>query len=65
MVCGAINVNPIIRVTREAVLAAIEECIQKDILKEHLKSKRAEVVDIMMALFDRDLIQEMHDNKLE
>ena len=51
--------------TEEAVLKAIEECIQKNVLKEYLESKKTEVVDIMMALFDRDLIQEMHDNSIQ
>ena len=46
-------------------MKAIEECIEKDVLTEYLESKKAEVVDIMMALFDRDLIQEMHDNSIQ
>ena len=46
-------------------MKAIEECIQKNVLKEYLESKKTEVVDIMMALFDRDLIQEMHDNSIQ
>ena len=50
--------------TKEAVLATIEECIQRGILKEYFENKRSEAVGIMMALFDRDLIQEMHDNSI-
>ena len=46
-------------------MKAIEECIQKNVLKEYLESKKTEVVDIMMALFDRALIQEMHDNSIQ
>ena len=39
---------------REAVLATLKECKEKDILKDYLEAREAEVIGIMMALYDKD-----------
>ncbi len=50
--------------TREAVKETIDECIEKNILKEYLNERRKEVMDIMTALFDDDVIQEMYEKSI-
>ena len=50
--------------TKEAVEATINECISRDILKEYLESRRAEVIDMMSFLFDDDKIQELHERSI-
>ena len=42
--------------TREAVMEIIRICKDEDILKEYLRTREKEVVDIMMMLFDDDYI---------
>ena len=42
--------------TREAVMEIIRICKEEDILKEYLRTREKEVVDIMMMLFDDDYI---------
>ena len=48
---------------REAVLATLKECKEKDILKDYLESREAEVIGIMMALYDRDSYMKLHDSR--
>lgn len=46
--------------TNEAVHELINECKQKDILREYLTSKESEVFTIMTTLFDQDKITESY-----
>ena len=48
--------------TETAVSLAIDECIRRGILAEYLSRKRAEVVSIMMSLFDKEQNQKMYGN---
>lgn len=43
--------------TRKAVEETIRICVDKDILKEYLESRKKEVVSIMMTLFDEETIR--------
>ena len=45
--------------TQETVLKTIEECVERNILGEFLTQQKGEVVDIMMALFDSEINQQM------
>ena len=40
--------------TRESVVRTIDECIERNILREYLQEREVEVMDIMTALFDDD-----------
>ena len=51
--------------TEEAVKKTIEECIERDILKEYLSENGGDVMDIMTALFDDEAVREMHEKSLE
>lgn len=57
--------------TRNAILEAIRLCNDRDILKEYLESKKKEVVNIMMVLYDEQEIMrsyvesERHDARVE
>ena len=51
--------------SKEAVLETIRTCKEQDVLKEYLEEHEAEVIDIMMTLYDRDTIMEMHDSSLK
>ena len=46
--------------TKEAILETIRICKDRDILREYLRSREKEVVDIMMTLFDEQEIYETH-----
>jgi len=46
--------------TRKAVTEAIRICSNKDVLKEYLETKKSEVIDIMMLLFDQDTVLDIH-----
>ncbi len=46
--------------TTEAVEETIRICMDQDILREYLASKRKEVVTMMMDLYDQDRIMEIH-----
>jgi hypothetical protein len=46
--------------TNEAVIELIDECKQKDILREYLTGKESEVLTIMTTLFDQDKITESY-----
>ena len=48
--------------TEEAVQRTIDECINRNILKDYFESKRTEVINIMMALYNKELIQTMYGN---
>lgn len=50
--------------TREAVKETIDECIENNILKDYLVERRKDVMDIMTALFDDDVIQEMYEKSI-
>ncbi len=52
--------------TRKTVTETIRICESRDVLKEYLKSRKKEVVDIMMTLFDEERILQIHvDNKIK
>ena len=51
--------------TREAVMAAIEICKDKDVLKQYLETRQKEVVDIMMTLFDDEQILEAYAKDID
>lgn len=46
--------------TRKAILETIRICSEKNVLKEYLESRKKEVVDIMMTLFDDEYIYRTH-----
>lgn len=46
--------------TPEAIEETIRICMDQDILREYLASKRKEVVTMMMDLYDQDRIMEIH-----
>ena len=48
--------------TRKAVEKTIEECIQRNILKNYLLSRKKEVITIMMSLFDPEINLKMYAN---
>ena len=50
--------------TREAVEATIDDCIENNILSDYLTERRKEVMDIMTALFDDNVIQEMYEKSI-
>ena len=43
---------------KEAVTCAVNECIEKGILKDVLEKHRAEVVDMFLTTFDRKMYEE-------
>lgn len=51
--------------SREAILATLKECKEKDILKEYIEKHEAEVIGIMMSLFNMDIALELHDYRLK
>ena len=51
--------------TKEAILETIRICKDRDILREYLRSREKEVVDIMMTLFDEQEIYETHWKRVE
>ena len=52
--------------TRKTVTETTRICESRDVLKEYLKSRKKEVVDIMMTLFDEERILQIHvDNKIK
>ena len=50
--------------TVKAVEETVDECIRNNILREYLTERREEVMDIMTALFDDDVIQEMYEKSI-
>ena len=48
---------------REAVLATLKECKEKDILKDYLEAREAEVIGIMMALYDKDSYMKLFESR--
>ena len=46
--------------TERAVTETIDECIGKGILSDYLLSKRTEVISIMLALYNKDVIQDIY-----
>lgn len=46
--------------TTEAVSETIRICMDRDILKEYLASRKKEVITMMMNLYDQDRILEIH-----
>ena len=46
--------------TRKAVEETIRTCMDREVLKEYLAKEREEVVDIMSALFDEEIILRNH-----
>ena len=49
--------------TEKAITETIRICLDKNILKEFLESRRNEVNDIMFMLFDEELQQKLHDKE--
>ena len=49
--------------TKKAITETIRICLDKNILKEFLESRRNEVNDIMFMLFDEELQQKLHDKE--
>lgn len=43
--------------SREAILETIRICKDRNVLKEYLESREKEVVDIMMALYNEEVIE--------
>ena len=43
---------------REAVVRAVDECIEKDILRDILVKNRAEVIDMFLTAFDKKMYEE-------
>ena len=50
--------------TREAILATIRICKDRNILREYLASREKEVVTMMMTLYDEEQIMKNHDATL-
>ncbi len=57
----SVTVEDIKDVTLEAVIATLNECKEKSILKDYIIEHEAEVIDIMMALYDKDSYMKLHD----
>ena len=51
--------------SRKAVEETIRICQDEDILKEYLERQRAEVIDMMLALFDQETLMKNHDASVE
>ena len=51
--------------SREAILATLKECKEKDILKEYIEKHEAEVIGIMMSLFNMYIALELHDHRIK
>lgn len=49
--------------TKKAIMETIRICKDRNVLKEYLKNKEREVVDMMMTLFDDDYILEAYANE--
>ena len=50
---------------KEAVLATLKECKEKDILKNYFEKHEAEVIGIMMALYDKDSYMKLFEKRKE
>jgi len=50
---------------REAVLATLKECKERNILKEYIENREAEVIGIMMALYDKDSYMKLFESRKE
>ena len=50
--------------TKEAIESIIKICIENDILKEFLESKRSEVTDMLDILFDQEYVTEAYGHEL-
>lgn len=50
--------------TREAVLETIRICKDQDVLKDYLESRKEEVVDIMMNLYDEEYIAAAYEAEI-
>ena len=48
---------------REVVLTTLKECKEKDILKDYIESHEAEVIGIMMALYDKDSYMKLFETR--
>ena len=48
---------------RDAVLATLKECKEKDILKDYIENHEAEVIGIMMALYDKDSYMKLYESR--
>ena len=46
--------------TRESILRAIRECVDRNVLAEYLAERESEVVDIMMMLYDAEEVMRIH-----
>lgn len=50
--------------TKKTVLETIRICIEQNVLKDYLQSRRKEVVDIMMTLFDDETIMKAYTKEI-
>ena len=50
---------------KEAVLATLKECKEKDVLKDYIEKHEAEVIGIMMALYDKDSYMKLFESRKE
>jgi len=51
--------------SREAVLETIRICKEQDVLKDYLTAHEVEVIDIMMALYDKDVYMKLYERRKE
>ena len=49
----------------QAINAAVDECIQKNILKDLLIKNRAEVMDMLLTEYNEEKIMSLMENELE
>ena len=47
------------------MLETIRVCKDQNVLKDYLTAHEAEVIDIMMALYDKDTYMKLHDDRKE
>ena len=50
--------------TKEALKKIIDECIEKNILKEFMKENTKEIIDIMDVLYNDDVIMESYEHEI-
>ena len=50
---------------REAILATLKECREKDILKDYIEKHESEVIGIMMALYDKESYMKLFEKRKE
>ena len=51
--------------TRETVLKTIQTCKDRNVLRDYLTAHEAEVIDIMMSLYDKDTYMKLYEYRKE